>query len=152
MKWLVVVAIAGWTDVGAQPRQGQHPPLGETPAAPVKAASPKWELQVAERLQIGAGTVGTLPVAIAVSPGQTVSKDADLILDLAPEPGVSIKHRRLGRTDAVNPDDASLRFAIPVGAQRKGDYAIKLRVRFWLCGTKVCRPIDARRTVSVSVI
>jgi hypothetical protein len=32
-----------------------------------------------------------------------------------------------------------------------GEFTLKLHVRFWLCGTKVCKPVDARRTVAVSV-
>jgi hypothetical protein len=31
-----------------------------------------------------------------------------------------------------------------------GDFTVKLHLRFWLCGTKVCRPIDARRTIAVA--
>lgn len=133
MRWMVVVAVAVSTRAEAQPRTN-------------------WELQVPERLEITAGSVGTLPITIEVDSGKTISKDADLILDLAPEPGISIKRRRLGRSDAVDPDQETLRFSIPLGAANVGDYAVRLRLRFWLCGTKVCRPIDARRTVYVSAL
>lgn len=111
-----------------------------------------WDVQVPERLEVNAGTVATLPIAIAVRDGHTISRDADPIVDLTPEPGITIKRRRLGRADAVDPDSATLRFAVPVGAPRAGDYSVKFRVRFWLCGTNVCRPIDARRTVVITVI
>ncbi len=118
-----------------------------TPA--VAEESPGWKLEVPERIEL-AGT-GTLPIAVTLERGRTVSKDAGLVLDLSPDSGVSVKRRRLGRTDAIDPDEDAPRFAIPLRAEAAGDFTIKLHLRFWLCGTKVCRPIDARRTVTVSV-
>src|SRR5882757_8664648 len=91
-------------------------------AAHVEAQGGGWELVIPERLEVAAGTTGTLPISIAIDRGQTISKDAALILDLAPEPGVSVKRRRLGRADAVDPDDETPRFAIPVGTQGTGDF------------------------------
>ena len=110
-----------------------------------------WELKVPERVELAAGATGTLPIAIAVERGQTISKDGGLILDLAPEAGVSVKRRRLGRADAVDPDEDSPHFAVPLRAEASGDFTVKLHLRFWLCGTKVCRPIDARRAVTISI-
>jgi hypothetical protein len=116
-----------------------------------RAHADTWELKVAERLELVAGTSGTLPLALAVDRGLVVSKDAPVILDLAPDAALSVKKKRLGRSDAVDPDADAPRFQIAVHADTAGDYAMKLRVRFWLCGGKVCRPIDARRTVTVTV-
>ena len=113
-------------------------------------AEPGWELHVPERVELAAGAAGSLPIAIAVDRGRTISKDAGLILDIAPD-GVTVQKRRLGRGDAVDPDADAPRFAVPVRADAAGDFTIKLHLRFWLCGTKVCRPIDARRTVAVAV-
>jgi len=113
-------------------------------------AEPGWELRVPERIELVAGTPGSLPVAIAVDRGQTISKDGGLILDLATD-GVTIKKKRLGRGDAVDPDAEAPRFAVPVHADAAGDFTVRLHVRFWLCGTKACKPIDARRTVAVAV-
>ena len=115
------------------------------------AAGPGWELHVPERVEIASGNAGTLAIDISLDRGQTISKDAGLVLDLAPDGGVSLKRRRLSRTDAVDPDADAPRFAIPLHAEAAGDFTLKLHVRFWLCGSKVCRPIDARRTVAISV-
>ncbi len=80
-----------------------------------------------------------------------LSRDADLIVDLAPETGITIKHHRLGRGEAVDPEADAPRFAVPVRADAPGDHAVAIEVRFWLCGTHVCRPIDVKRSVSVTV-
>jgi hypothetical protein len=119
------------------------------PAAAQPAAG--WELHVPERVELTSGGTGTLPIELAIDRGQTVSKDAGLVLDVAPEGGVSVKRRRLTRVDAVDPDADAPRFAVPLRAEATGDFTLKLHLRFWLCGSKVCRPIDARRTVTVSV-
>jgi hypothetical protein len=103
-----------------------------------------------ERVELTTGAAATLPLAIAVDRGQTISKDGGIIVDLQPD-GVGVGKRRLGRADAVDPDAEEPRFAVPLHAEGAGDFTIKLRVRFWLCGAKVCRPIDARRTVAVAV-
>ena len=110
-----------------------------------------WELRVPERIELVTGASGTLPITITVDRGRTISKDAGITIDLAPEGSVTIKKRRLGRADAVDPEADAPRFAVPVRADAAGDFAMKLHVRFWLCGTKVCRPIEARRSVTIAV-
>ena len=114
-------------------------------------AGPGWELHVPERVELAAGATATLAIDLALDRGQTISKDAGLVLDLAPDGGVSLRRRRLGRGDAVDPDADAPRFAIPLRGEAAGEFTLKLHVRFWLCGTKVCKPVDARRTVAVSV-
>jgi hypothetical protein len=115
-------------------------------------AGPGWELHVPERVEVATGATGTLPIDISVDRGQTISKDAGLVLDLLPDGGVSVMRRRLSRADAVDPDADAPRFAIPLRGEAAGDFPLKLHVRFWVCGTKVCKPVDARRTVTVSVV
>jgi hypothetical protein len=120
-------------------------------AATAHADADGWELKVPERLALVAGASGTLPLTIAIERGLTVSKDAGVILDLAPGPGIVIKRHRLGRGDAVDPDADDPRFAVPVRAEGAGDYTLKLHVQFWLCGKRACRPVEARRTIAVAV-
>ena len=134
MKRLVVLAALAMIDPGAE-AQGE----------------PGWELKLPERVELEAGGTATLPISITVDRGLTISKDAGIVLDLAPDGGVSVKHRRLGRADAVDPDAEAPRFAVPLHAEATGDFTIKVHARFWLCRTKTCRPIDARRTVAVAI-
>ncbi len=116
-----------------------------------RASAESWELRVPERVELVAGTSGTLAIAIVLDRGMTISKDAALVLDLAPDAGVTVKRRRLGRSDAVDPGADAPRFAIPLHAPAAGDYALKLHLRFWLCAKQTCKPIDARRSVAVAV-
>jgi hypothetical protein len=115
------------------------------------ARADSWELKVPEKIELVAGASGTLPVAVVIDRGLTISKDAALVLDLAPDAGVTVRRKRLGRGDAVDPDADAPRFAIPLHAAAPGDYALKLHLRFWLCAKQTCRPIDARRSVAVAV-
>ncbi len=110
-----------------------------------------WELRVPERIELVAGQGGALPIEIAVDRGLSVSKDASVIVDIAPDAAIAVKRRRLGRSDAVDPDAAAPRFAVAVRSERTGDFGVRVRLRFWLCGAKVCRPVEARRNVALSV-
>jgi hypothetical protein len=110
-----------------------------------------WELRVPERLEVVAGAGGALAIEVSVDRGLAISKAAAILLDLAPDSAVGLKRRRLGRTDAVDPDADSPRFSVAFRADTPGDYAMRVRLRFWLCGQKVCRPAEARRNVVISV-
>jgi len=120
--------------------------------APAEAQrEPGWDLRVAERVEVAAGATAQLTIALAVDRGLAVSKDAAVIIDLAPDPGISVKKRRLGRGDAVDPEADAPRFAVNVRGDAPGEHVLRLRVRFWLCGARSCRPIDVRRTATVAV-
>jgi hypothetical protein len=121
--------------------------------AGIARAQPRepWEVRVADKLTIAPGETGSISIAIAVDRGLTVSKDANVIIDALGEPGVTVRKKRLGRNDAVDPEADAPRFAVPVKGDTAGEHAVKVRVRFWLCGGKSCRPIDVRRSATVSV-
>jgi hypothetical protein len=74
-----------------------------------------------------------------------------VILDLEADAGIAIKKKRLGRRDAVDPEADAPRFAVSVHGDAPGDHRLELHVRFWLCGSKTCRPIDVRRVATVAV-
>ena len=113
---------------------------------------PGWELRVPERIEVAAGATAPLSIAIVVDRGLTVSKDAAVIVDLAPEDGATIKKRRLGRADAVDPDADAPHFTVQVRGENVGDHPVTVHVKFWLCGTRSCRPVDARKTAQIGVM
>jgi hypothetical protein len=120
-------------------------------ASVTRAQQPGWEIRVPERIELATGATTLVPIAIAVDRGLTVSRDAPVIVDLVPEAGVTIKKRRLGRADAVDPEADAPRFAVPVRGDTAGSTTLKIRIRLWLCGGKVCRPLDVRRQAIVTV-
>lgn len=112
--------------------------------------APGWEVRVPERVELTAGEPGVLPIAIAVDRGLAVSKDAPVIVELAGG-GAAIRKTRLGRPDAVDPGADAPRFAVPVRAAAAGEVAVAIRVRLWLCSSRVCRPLDVRRQTKLVV-
>ncbi len=108
-------------------------------------------VEIPERVELVAGGGGTLPISITLDRGLTVSRDADVILDLSPDSAISIKRRRLGRSDAVDPAADAPRFSIALRADTPGDFRMRVHLRFWVCSTKVCKPVDARRNVAIAV-
>lgn len=123
--------------------------LVASPAAAQR--EPGWDVRVAERVELAGGATGPLSVAIAVDRGLTVSRDAPVIVDVAPDAGVTAKKRRLGRGDAVDPDADAPRFAVALRGDAAGEHKVAVRVRFWLCGGASCKPIDVRRSAVAAV-
>lgn len=115
------------------------------------ASAESWDIKIPERVEMTTTAGGTLPISITLDRGLSMSKDASIVIDLAPEPGVAVKRRRLGRTDAVDPEADAPRFAVPLRAENAGDFAMRIRLRFWVCGKKVCKPVDAKRTATIAV-
>lgn len=111
-----------------------------------------WELRIPERMELVAGAGGTLPITIVLDRGLTISRDAALIVDLTPDAAIAIKRRRLGRADAVDPDAGAPRFSIALRSDTPGDFGVRVRLRFWVCGKRVCRPAEARRNVAIAVL
>lgn len=120
-------------------------------AAPAYAQPANWEIKVPDKVEVAQGATVQVPITIAVDRGFSISKDGPVLIDLAPEPGLLIKKRRLGRVDAVDPEADVPRFVVPVRGETSGDHLVKARIRLWLCGGKVCRPLDVKRQVAVSV-
>ena len=112
---------------------------------------PGWEVRVAETVAVAVGESGAISIVIAVDRGLTVSRDASVIVDAQADPGVTVRKKRLGRGDAVDPEADAPRFSIAVKGDTPGEHAVKLRVRFWVCGGKSCRPIDVRKSAVVAV-
>ena len=112
---------------------------------------PGWEVRVPERVELALGERGTLPIAIAVDRGLTVSRDAPVIVDVVLPAGVTTRKTRLGRADAVDPEADAPRFAMALEATGAGEHVVALRLRLWLCGGRACKPLDVRRKATIAV-
>ena len=119
--------------------------------AAAEPGSGGWEGRIPDRVEVAQGASAMLPIAIAVDRGLAVSKDAPVIIDLVPDVGAVVKRRRLGRPEAVDPGADAPRFVVAVKGATPGDHAIAIRVRFWLCAAKTCRPIDMKKVAQVAV-
>ncbi|MCX5746865.1 MAG: hypothetical protein NT062_30715, partial [Proteobacteria bacterium] len=117
------------------------------------AADAGWEVRIAERVEVAVGATGSLSLAIAVDRGLSVSKDAGVIVDLKTD--LTLKKKRLARPDAVDPEADAPRFVVPIvttnNSDLVGDHAVAVRVRFWLCAARTCKPIDVTKHAVVVV-
>lgn len=120
-------------------------------AATAHAQPATWEIKIPDRVSASQGATVQVPITIAVDRGFSVSKDGPVFIDLAPDPGLTIKKRRLGRPEAVDPEADVPRFVVPIRGDAAGDHVVKIRIRLWMCGGKVCRPLDVKRQMVMAV-
>ena len=110
-----------------------------------------YEVRVASDVTIDLGANGAISVALVPSNGRTISADGPVRLAVSAPDGLGLPRRRYARKDAADPAADAPRFDVRVKAREPGDHAVALDVRFWLCGSRVCRPITTTRTVTVHV-
>lgn len=121
-------------------------------APALAAADPGWEVRIPDRTEIAVGGTGTLSITVAADRGNSISKDGGVILDLKTDPTITLKKKRLSRGDAADPEADAPRFAIPLKVESLGDREVKVRLRFWVCASRTCRPIDVSRSAKIAVI
>jgi len=120
--------------------------------AAASADDPGYELRVAAPTTIELGGVGAVSVTVAPSTGRTISADAPLRLELVTtDDGLALPRRRLLRKDAADPAADAPRFDVKVRARVAGEHALAIEARFWLCRRRTCRPVVARRMVTLTV-
>lgn len=135
---LVVAVVAGLGGLGS--------------CARASADEPDVTLRVAGELTVQIGEAAALSVTVAPSSGRTVSADGPLRVAVSVDgDGVALPRRRYARKDAADPAADAPRFDVRVRGKVAGDHRMTLDVRFWLCGTKTCRPVHLTRTVAVHV-
>jgi len=61
---------------------------------------------------------------------------------------LELKRTRFDRRNAADPAADAPRFDLKIVA-KPGDHELSIDARFWVCGTRTCRPVRARRTVAV---
>lgn len=118
---------------------------------PARADENGYDVRVAADVTIDLGASGAISVAIVPSAGRTISADGPVRVTVSGPDGLGLPRRRYARKDAADPAADAPRFDVRVKAREPGDHAVALDVRFWLCGSRVCRPITATRTVHVHV-
>ncbi|HUQ01168.1 MAG TPA: hypothetical protein VM261_01675 [Kofleriaceae bacterium] len=125
--------------------------LALTACTAARADEAGFELRIAPDLTVEQGANGAISVAIVPAAGRTVSADGPVRLAVSGPDAIGLPRRRYARKDAADPAADAPRFDVRVKAREPGDHAVALDVRFWLCGSRVCRPITVTRTVTVHV-
>jgi hypothetical protein len=116
-----------------------------------RADETDYEVRVASDVTIDLGANGAISVALVPANGRTISADGPVRLAITAPEGLGLPRRRYARKDAADPAADAPRFDVRVKAREPGDHTVALDVRFWLCGSRVCRPITTTRTVTVHV-
>lgn len=116
-----------------------------------RAEETGFELRIASELSVEQGANANISVAIVPTAGRTISADGPVRLAITAPDGIGLPRRRYARKDAADPAADAPRFDVRVKAREPGDHAVALDIRFWLCGSRVCRPVAATRTVTVRV-
>jgi hypothetical protein len=125
--------------------------LAVTACTAARADESGYELRVATELTIEQGASSAISVAIVPAAGRTISPDGPVRLAVTAPDALGLPRRRYARKDAADPAADAPRFDVRVKAREPGEHAVALDIRFWLCGSRVCRPITATRTVTVHV-
>ena len=122
-------------------------------AGPGLTAPPAYRLELPERLTVERGASGAISLTIAPAQGHVVSRDGPVRIDISavPDSGLELTKSRYSRAESVDADAAAPRFDLAFVAALPGGYAVAIEVRFWICGSRTCRPVRESRTVDVAV-
>jgi hypothetical protein len=119
-------------------------------AMPAVAAPPTIELRTPDEVNLVAGAAGAVSLTVVPPQGRTISADGPVRIALSGD-GLTLPRRRYARRDAADPAAEAPRFDLRVRGAAAGDHALRIEVRLWLCGARLCRPVHAARTVRVRV-
>lgn len=146
---LALAALAVGQERAARAEEAAAAAVPSSP--PMASSTAPWSIEVSERLELAPGAVGPVRLTLRGRGRHSVAQSG-LRLDLTPSArGISVRQRRYQRGDAAEAEAAEPSFSIPVRAEVAGAYTLEVRVRFWVCTAKSCRPVDERRTIAVEV-
>lgn len=134
MRWLVLTALLIAQAASAEAQRG---------------VAADHRITIADPAPVAVGGRGAMSVTIAAEPGYTISREGPLSITVAAPPGVTPTKQRYARADAADARAESPRFDLRYQAQAAGEHPLEVRLRFWVCATRSCRPVDVQRTVVV---
>jgi hypothetical protein len=110
-----------------------------------------FRLRVARSVDIEVGSERAVSLTILPKSGYVISRDGPVSLRSQPPPGLQLRRRHLRRKDAVDPGAEAPRFELRVRAKETGSFRLPVRVRFYVCRKKACRPIERKLEIGVTV-
>lgn len=111
-------------------------------------ADEAYELRVPAEVEVEPGVASTVSLTLAGTGTRTISRDGPIKIELS-SPTLTLPRTRYQRRHAADPAAEAPRFDLRFTAPAAGDHELVLDLRFWLCGTKACRPVHATHTVTV---
>ena len=99
------------------------------------------------------GNVEEISIALVPADGFHIDPNGPMRIDLslAQDSAVRIKKRNLRRRDAVDAGSEAPRFVVPMIGDRTGQETLTVSFRFWLCRTRICRPVTGSAAMKVDV-
>jgi len=117
-------------------------------AAVAAADGEAYELRVPASIEVQPGVASTVSLTIAGTGTRTISKDGPVRIELS-SPTLKLPRTRYERRHAADPAAETPRFDLRFTAPAAGDHELALELRFWVCGTRTCRPVRATQTIAV---
>lgn len=136
MRWSVLTALMVMGAVSAR-------------AQPAATQPPDHRITIAEPAPIAVGERGAVSVTIAAEPGYTISREGPLTITMTAPEGVTVSKARYVRADAADARAENPRFDLRYQLEAAGEHTLRLRLRFWVCADRSCRPVDVRRTAVI---
>ena len=99
----------------------------------------------------------SLSLTISPRPGHVISDEAPLLVELTVAQGTNesrpleLPRTRYRRRHAADARADAPRFDLRYRALLTGEHTLSVRMRFWVCDARSCRPVDERRAVQISI-
>lgn len=113
------------------------------------AAGAAYELRVPDAVDVEPAVASTVSLTIAGTGARTISREGPIRIDLS-SPTLALPRTRYERRHAADPAAETPRFDLKFTAPTAGDHELVLALRFWVCGTKACRPVRTSKTITVN--
>ncbi len=112
-----------------------------------------YQVQVPSSLVVALEAEQNLPITILPSEGFRVSRHAPLRIDirLPSDSKLSVKKTRLSRRELKDKASLAPHFQVALRGKSLGSESLVIAYRFWLCRSKICRPIQGETSVQVTI-
>jgi hypothetical protein len=122
-------------------------------AKPKPKPKPSYQVVFPVALDVQVGSTEVLELAVIPVDGFRVDLHGPVRITFqsGEEPRVAIKKPRLSRKDALDSQSEAPRFRVPLRGIRAGQERVSIRYRFWLCRSKICRPVRGKAVLTALV-
>lgn len=125
----------------------------ESQAGDKAKPKPSYRVVFPAAMELQVGSTEVLELAVIPVDGFRVDLHGPVRITFqsGESPHVTIKKPRLSRKDALDPQSEAPRFRVPVRGIGAGQERVSIRYRFWLCRSKICRPVRGKAVLTALV-